>query len=176
MTRVEAGASHATVNERPSSSSTSAKNGIAMNRRQASLVLLLLLSVAGCGYVMAGQWEDDPKNWGRAFHSTKPPDVRVIHSRYWRSPHWSYEFQYFFDVAPNATLRAQLFREHKLRQLTGDEAERVRQDAFGDRPSWFAPKEANEYEVWVFEDAPGSNFKVLIDKSSLEMFLNDYSF
>ena len=87
---------------------------------------------------MSGTWDDDPKNWGRAFRSTKPPDVRVIHSRYWRSAHWSYEFQYFFEIAPNAGLKQQLFAANKLRRLVGDEAVAARANRFRDAPSWFA--------------------------------------
>ena len=72
----------------------------------------------GCGYFMAGRWQDDPKNWGRAFHSMKPPDVVVLHSDYWRSPHWTYEAGYVFEVLKNDALRAQLFTENRLVRVT----------------------------------------------------------
>jgi hypothetical protein len=144
--------------------------------RSTTAVLLLVAFVvsSGCGYVMSGTWEDDPKNWGRAFRSTKPPDVVVIHSKYWRSPHWSYEFQYFFEIAPNAELKKQLFTANKLRQLTGKEATEARAQIFGESPSWFAPKDLGDYEVWVFADEPGRHFKVLLDKATGHMFMHDY--
>ena len=135
--------------------------------------MVVLLS-SGCGYVISGTWDDHPKNWSRAFHSTKPPDVVVVHSRYWRSPHWSYEFQYFFEIAPNADLKNQLFTANKLRQVTGKDAVAARARVFGDAPSWFAPNSLASYEVWVFADEPGRNFKVLIDKASGHIFMNDY--
>lgn len=134
----------------------------------------VILLTAGCGYFMAGTWEDDPDNWSRAFHSTKPPEVTVTHSRYWRSAHWTYEFAYYFEIAPNTTLKEQLFSENKLRQVTGDEAARVKKNVFGAAPAWFAPKEVTEYEVWVHDGEPHSRFKVLIDKKSGVVFLNDY--
>jgi hypothetical protein len=137
-------------------------------------VLLIVLFTAGCGYVMAGTWEDDSGNWNRAFQSTRPPDVAVTHSKYWRSPHWTYEFQYFFEIAPNQPLRDQLFTSNKMRQVTGDEATRIRTDVFGNAPPWFAPKGATEYHVWVLEGEGGRHFKVLIDRQSGVMFLNDY--
>jgi hypothetical protein len=139
-----------------------------------ALVLLLFLDNAGCGYVKAGTWEDDPGNWNRALQSTKPPNVEVIHSRYWRSPHWSYEFEYFFEIGPNAKLKEQLFGKNKLQQVTGDEAMKIKKNTFGNLPKWFAPNDVTEYEVWVFEGEPNSNFKVLIDKKSGVTFLNDY--
>ena len=145
-----------------------------MRRKAAIVVAVLILLATGCGYVMSGTWDDDPKNWGRAFQSTKPPEVLVVHSKYWRSPHWSYEFQYFFEIAPNADLKKQLFTANKLRRLTGKEAVEARAKVFGDAPPWFAPKGLASYEVWVFADEPERKFKVLIDKSSGHIFMNDY--
>jgi hypothetical protein len=136
--------------------------------------LLIVLFNAGCGYFMAGTWEDDPGNWNRAFHSTKPPDVTVVHSKYWRSAHWTYEFEYFFEIAPNRQLKDQLFAKNKMRQAAGDEATQIRKTVFSDVPSWFAPKGVTEYEVWVLEGEPDRNFKALIDRKSGVMFLNDY--
>jgi hypothetical protein len=86
-------------------------------RLQTAVLLLLALFSVNCGYVMAGKWEDDPANWKRAFHFTKPPEVTVVHSLYWRSPHWSYEAGYFFEVAPNAGVEKQLFTQNKLRRV-----------------------------------------------------------
>jgi len=139
-----------------------------------TLSLLLVLGNAGCGYVKAGTWEDDPENWNRALRSTKPPEVEVMHSRYWRSPHWSYEFEYFFEIGPNAKLKEQLFGKNKLQQVTGDEAANIKRNVFRDPPKWFAPNDVTEYEVWVLEGEPNSNFKVLIDKKSGVTFFNDY--
>lgn len=141
-------------------------------------LLVVLVSFAGlapgCGYFMAGSWEDDPQNWERAFRSTKPEDVVVRHSWYWRSPHWSYEFQYFFELAPSTELTEQLFTANELRQVTGDEALEVHRNVRGEVPAWFAPKSAAEYDIWVFGREPERNFKVLIDRRTGEMFLNDH--
>ena len=141
-----------------------------MRRRAAAVLTVLILLSSGCGYVMSGKWDDDPKNWDRAFRSTKPPEVTVVHSRYWRSPHWTYEFEYFFEIAPNDALKKQLFTAN-LRQLTGKDAVEARP---GDAPPWFVPKSLASYEVWVSADDPTSHFKVFIDKTSGHMFLTDY--
>ena len=146
-----------------------------MTVSQGVRVLVLAVVVAsGCGYFVSGTWEDDPKNWTRAFQSTKPPDVLVVHSKYWRSPHWSYEFQYFFEIAPNADLKRQLFSANKLRRVTGADAAKARKNVSGNAPAWFAPKAIDHYEVWVFENEPDRNFRVLIDSASGQMFLHDY--
>ena len=145
-----------------------------MQRLSPTAVLLLAILAAGCGYAMSGTWVDDPDNWSRAFQSTKPPGVTVVHSQYWRSPHWTLEFAYFFEIAPNPTLKEQLFSKDKLRRMTGEEAAKAKDDNFGAAPAWFAPKAAIEYDIWVFEGEPARNFRILIDKKSGVVFLSDY--
>ena len=138
------------------------------------LIAAALLGQVGCGYFVSGTWVDDPGNWKRAFRSIKPESVTVVHSRYSRSPHWTLEFQYFFELAPNAELRDQLFSKNKLRMLSSEEAAKEKASHFGKPPTWFAPKPADNYEVWVYAQEPRGNFKVLIDKQTGNMFLSDY--
>ena len=98
----------------------------------------------------------------------------MVHSKYWRSPHWSYEFSYFFEIAPNPKLRNQLLTENKLRLVIGGEAATAKQNLFGETPAWFAPKTVTEYDVWIFAEASYRNFVVLIDRESGRMFLSDF--
>ena len=133
---------------------------------------LVVLTVS-CGYVLCGKWEDDPKNWGRAFHSVKPDDVVVIHSEYWRSPHWTYEAGYAFEIQANQKLRDQLFRENELIRVPEDTV-RDRESLCFSCPAWFAPEPMIRYEVWAYSKWPDSHFRVLIDKRTGNMFLTDY--
>ena len=59
---------------------TRARDTNRMGRISSTAALLVATLAAGCGYVRAGTWVDDPGNWSRAFQSTKPADVSVIHS------------------------------------------------------------------------------------------------
>jgi hypothetical protein len=136
--------------------------------------IALALALGACGYVKSGAWDDDPNNWERAFETTKPPDVVVVHSHYWRSPHFTLEFGYYFEIERNASLREQLFSRNDLREVTGGEAERVMGDVFGKPPAWFAPKPAASYAMWVFRDQPGRHFRVLVDRETGTIFLGDY--
>lgn len=43
-------------------------------------ILLIVVLAARCGYARSGKWENDEGNWSRAFQSTKPEDVVVVHS------------------------------------------------------------------------------------------------
>ncbi|MBZ5538523.1 MAG: hypothetical protein LAO31_21470 [Acidobacteriia bacterium] len=132
-----------------------------------------ILAEFGCGYFRSGTRLDDPGNWQRAFRSTKPADVVVVHSRYWRSPHWTFEFEYFFEIAPHEKLREQLFRENKLRRLSINEAARSRDKGYGSIPAWFAPKPPDNYDIWVHAEEPRGDFQVIIDRETGTIFLSD---
>ena len=70
--------------------------------RNLALTLLVSLCV-GCH--RSGTWNDNPKNWERAFGQKPPKDLKIVHSQYWRSPHFTLEFEYFFEFAPSDTFR-----------------------------------------------------------------------
>jgi hypothetical protein len=133
------------------------------------LFAFLALSGVACG----GAWEDDPSNWSRAFGSEKPANYVVSHSKYWRSAHWSYEFEYFFQVKANDTFKQELFTRNQLKQLPAADVAQAIRDTFGASPSWFCPKGADAYDAWVYK-TPKRNFRVLIDKKSGDIFLRDY--
>ena len=137
--------------------------------------LLLACPCCMCGYFSSGTWENDSGNWERAFQSAKPNDVRILHSYYWRSPHWSDEFQYFFEIERNDQLKQQLFTKNKLTQLEGSEALAAKTKFFGEAPEWFTPKPIDSYNVWIYEKTPRGNFRVFIDDETGNMFLTDYS-
>ena len=39
------------------------------------------------------------------------------------------------------------------------------------RPTWFVPKPITHYDVWVYSNAPNSDFRLLIDRETGDMFL-----
>lgn len=134
-----------------------------------AVVFFVAGATLACGYLRAGKWEDDPKNWKRAFGSIKPPDVVVVHSLYWRAPHFTFEAGYLFEIEPNETLKRQLFTKNRLEPLAADQMR-----SFGEPPDWFAPRPIEAYEVWGYADEPRGNFRVLIDKDTGTMFLSDF--
>ena len=146
---------------------------MASNRTRVVLIIAVVVA-AGCGYVRSGTWDDVPENWHRAFQSTRPDGVVVVHSRYWRSPHWSFEAGYVFEIRSNGAFREQLLSQNRLRKLPEAEMVEATRPCFGACPSWFAPKPLKAYEVWVYINNPGSNFRVLIDKETGNIFLADY--
>jgi len=136
---------------------------------RAFVTLFAIATSLSCGYFLSGVWDDDPENWNRAFHSVKPADVVVVHSRYWRAPHFTFEGGYYFEIEPNEALRNQLFTENRLRKLTHKDMR-----THGDAPLWFAPKSLDAYEIWGYADEQHDHFRVLIDRQTGRLFLSDY--
>ena len=146
-----------------------------MNGRWSALVTLSVLAAfLSCGYFMSGTWEDDPKNWRRAFGSSKPDDVVVLHSHYWRSPHWTFECSYFFEIAANADLEEQLFTENRFLKIDGDRAMGARDNFANLKPQWFAPHPIDRYDVYIYEDEPRGNFALFVDRETRNLFMGDF--
>jgi hypothetical protein len=137
------------------------------------LLLVMITSIFGCGS-SAGTWEDDAQNWNRAFNSTQPKDVNIIHSKFWISSHWTYEYSYFFKIEKNDLLKKQLFAKNKLKQIEGKEAEEAMNDFFDEKPIWFIPLDATKYDIYILIE-PKGNFKVFVDKETNDIYLTDYS-
>ena len=145
-------------------------------RRQRVLRLIagawLAFLASGCWVFTAGTWENDPKNWERAFGDPKPEGVVVVHSKYWRSAHWTCEFSYAFEIEPTPEVKAQLFANN-LRQLTPEQVAKEKERTGPADAPWFAPKDASAYDGWVYGDLPFSEFKMLVDRETGHIFLND---
>ena len=118
----------------------------------------------------AGTWEDDPKNWYRAFNEEQPAQVKVFHSKYWRSNHFTYEFIYYFEVAATPEWKAKFVAEHSLKQVSPETARSFRtNNSADDTPNWFAPEPVDRYDVW---DKAGYG-SVWIDKTNGHIFFYD---
>ena len=132
---------------------------------QLLLLVVLLLASLSCG----GTWVDDKGTFNRVFGFSKPQDVDVLHSYYWKSPHWSTEYRYFIALkAPpkftsgvtSAALMASVAPDRNVLNSCGDKP-----------PQWFLPKSLTNYEAWVPRAAVG--YRVFRDKSDGTLFLCD---
>jgi hypothetical protein len=131
--------------------------------------------LSGCGYIGAGTWEDDPRNWIRAFNERIPPDIEVVRSRYMTTPHWSHEFEYFFHVKNSDTTRKLFVDSPQLTEY------REKDDLFlpvvlffETKPDWFIPDPINQYKIMIRRDEPRGAFRVFIHKTSGDIFVTDH--
>ena len=127
--------------------------------------ILLLLVLIGCG----GTWVDDQRNFERIFGFSQPPDVRVDHSYYWKSGHWSTEYRYFIALQSSAKFTSGLTSPDLMTAAVPDAA--AADACGGQRPAWFLPKPATSYEMWVSKR--GTGYRVFRDKESGALYVCD---
>lgn len=119
----------------------------------------------------AGTWEDDPKNWHRAFNEDLPEGVEVVHSSYWRSGHFTYEFVYYFEVKATPEWRDSFLKKRGLQAVLPSEAWGFRDiHQSDDIPVWYVPEQVKNYEVW---DKPGYHGSVYINKITGHIYFHD---
>jgi hypothetical protein len=120
----------------------------------------------------SGTWEDDSKNWYRAFQTEQPEQVKVVHSKYWQSSHFTKEFMYYFETEATPEWKDGYLKSRGLIQVSSSEARSFRTNAHSDQtPDWFAPDPVELYDVW---DQPGYFGAVWINKTNGHMFFYEW--
>lgn len=131
----------------------------------ASIMLIALSFVSACG----GRWVDDSGNFERIFGFNKPKDVEVLHSYYWKSPHWTTEYSYFIALRASQKFVTGLTSAKLMNEAAPSE---TTINSGGDqRPPWFLPKSVTSYEMWV-PNATGG-YRVFRDKIDGTLFVCD---
>ena len=143
---------------------------LAVKTMRAMFVIIAAVLLVGCHE--SGTWKDDSQNWKRIFRVSKPKDITVVHSWFWRSPHFTYEYEYYIQIQKHADLQKRLLTKNSMKQLTL-ETELQQATAWSHKPTWFVPKQIAQYEVWVYSNAPNNNFRLLIDRETGDLFLSD---
>ncbi len=111
--------------------------------------ILIAAAPTGCGPFASGTWSDDPKNWQRAFaESTPNGDIRIIHSWYMRTPHFTSEYAWFFELelADRARITPHGSPGFELIPFTEESA--VPLPVFTPSPPWFKPEPREAFEVY----------------------------
>ena len=119
----------------------------------------------------SGTWDESPGNWERAFNGQpQPPDTTVHHSYYWRSPHFTYEASYFFELSmPQQSLEEWI----RYQKLTAANPGEQRFLALPNQPAWFVPKPADSYDMWIAAYESYSNFRLYQDRTTKRVFVCD---
>lgn len=131
------------------------------------LALCAHVSLIACH--RSGTWEDDPKNFERAWGVEPPKEVAVVHSWYWRSAHFTREEIYFFQLRGDTDYAEAFARENDLQPT---DAGALGVDAFlKPKPSWFAPKEPRAYEAW-HANSGSAGAVILLDRLTGDIFIH----
>lgn len=137
------------------------------------LAAMVALLVSGCGFFKSGSWENDPKNWERAYGEKAPTAIVVHRSYYERMPHPVFkEFAYFFEIDDSSAARSYLGFGSVLKKTPS----RIRDVDFlalrDSRAVWFPNGDSSgDFEVWRPQDT--SLYAVLVDVTHKRLFITD---
>ncbi len=134
-------------------------------------IILIVLFGNSCGYFYSGTWEDEDKNWERAYNQELPERVKLIHSWYWRSPHWSLEQALYFEIEYNEEIKQNFLKSGNIEKVDSKDYHRI--SFFKDKPQWFVPKSFKFYDIWMGTKLY-DNFILFIDKQDSLIFWTDY--
>jgi len=129
----------------------------------------MLLVLTSCGYFLSGSWSNDPENWGRAFGEAKPASgISVIHSWYMRSPHFTAEYAWFFELRLSEKVKKELISKPEFTRLNNITLNTLRRRTYQDPPRWFLPQPLSAFEV--YESKNDNNFLVFVEKNGNRSF------
>ncbi len=132
-----------------------------MNKKYLILILVLAI-ITSCG---SGTFENDSKTWSKVFNEDKPKNVEIINSRFWKSTHWTYEFEVFLEFKADKKIINKYFIKYDSLINPKKEDYHKLDNYFFDKPKWFQTKEYNDYEIWIANDK-WKDTKLFIDKKT----------
>jgi len=124
-----------------------------------------------CGYFSSGTWEDEDKNWERAYNQKLPKTINLVHSWYWRSPHWSLEQAFFFEIEFNEDVKNQFLKYSDIVSIDSSGYSKLM--IFNGKPAWFIPKSFQHYNIWK-SNIEFDKFILFIDKKTKHIYWTEY--
>lgn len=137
--------------------------------RGVRLLAATALVLAACH--RSGVWSDDPKNFERAWNQRPPTDLRIPHSWYWRSAHFTREEAYYFQFARHGQFMRGFIAENAFQPVTDASSVTVSDYSCFSRPTWFAPKPMTAYNAWVMPPNAGRGL-ILEDRVTGDFFIS----
>jgi len=127
------------------------------------IFILVIPFLFSCG---SGTFENDPQTWNKVFGENIPKDVKVLNSRFWKSAHWSYEFELYIEY--NAT--KEFNSKYLINRFNFNKTKTPMLNLMyeEEKPSWFVPKEFDNYDIF---ESSLNNMVLFLDKSSRRTFL-----
>ncbi len=130
-------------------------------------LIILSATLSSCGYFNSGIWEDDPETWNKVFGEDVPNEVEIIHSQFWKSAHWSYEFEVFFELKTSHSFFKSYFINNQHFEVKKVNYLEMGEHYFQEKPNWFLPKTIENYIIWTNEQ---ENLKIFVDKKTYHIF------
>jgi hypothetical protein len=132
---------------------------------QVLIAVVFMLPLSGCG----GTWVDDESNFKRIFGFDKPNDVQILHSYYWKSPHWSTEYQYYIALRSSNSFTSGLTAAQLMSPAVPDKDALAR--CGGNLPPWFVSKPLSHYQMWIAKSS--ARYRVFRDQDDNTLYVCD---
>ena len=126
------------------------------------LIFFLSITIFNCS---SGTFENDPNTWAKVFNQKKPGNVEILNSRFWKSAHWSYEYEVFIEFKASKEFIDDYFIKYDSLISPDEDNYHLLDDFFFDKPKWFQPKEYKDYQIWISNDK-WNDTKLFINKNS----------
>jgi hypothetical protein len=113
-----------------------------MNKR-VYIIFLIAITCFNCG---SGTFENDPDTWYKAFGENPPEQVEIINSRFWKSAHWSYEFELYVEFkATNDFINSYFLKRFDFKETTKPKLDLGFKD---EKPNWFVSNKFEQYSIY----------------------------
>lgn len=115
-----------------------------------------------CG---SGTFENDPESWNKIFGEDIPKEIEVLNSKFWKSTHWTFEFEFYCKLKADK----KFIKEYFIDNYNLKKKEVFSSLNMVEIPSWFSIENFDDYEVWT-----GNNFnmKLYIHKNNNIIYLH----
>ena len=132
--------------------------------------LLILVSIILLFSCSAGTWEDDKNNWQRAFNVEPSKGISIKHSWYWRSPHFTMEQEYFFELEYSDSLEKEFLKAGDLVKVNSTEYQNI--NFFHHKPQWFVPRDFKFYDI--YKSTQYEHYYLFIDRRNKNIFFTEF--
>jgi hypothetical protein len=136
------------------------------------LIFAIITILSSCGYFTSGTWENDNKNWSRAYNFPIPDSVVLLHSWYWRSPHWTMEQAMYFEIEYNKDVKDNYLSDPTLILLPAKDTINI--GFYNYKPKWFLPKPYRFYKIWKGNKDEIDHFMLFEDDINGHLYWTDY--
>nr|WP_321222153.1 hypothetical protein [uncultured Psychroserpens sp.] len=111
--------------------------------KKVHIIILVAITFFNCG---AGTFENDPETWYKVFGEDPPEQIQVINTRFWKSAHWSYEFELYAEFkASHDIINSLLLERYRFKETTNPMLDLGFAD---EKPKWFVSKDFEQYSIY----------------------------
>jgi len=120
----------------------------------------------------SGTWQDDPENWKRVFGIGHKEKITEIHSYYWRSPNFTVEYEYFFEL--EVIERGYTDWINNLIEMNAEVKKKKKEcvsllsDTFLNKPRWFISDNKENYRCFS-----NDNIKVFFNTKNRRIYMTE---